>query len=152
MLPKDDWAHLIPHAGSMCLLDAVVSWDEDTLHARSEGHRSSDHPLRSGGRLHAVNLAEYGAQAAAVHGALRARKAGAGAPKPGLLVALRDVRLAVEFIDDVPGALEVRAHCLYADEAGTQYAFRIEHAGEMLAEGRCAVLHAPAAGAEDGSA
>jgi hypothetical protein len=61
-----------------------------------------------------------------------------------MLVALRDVRLALEFIDDLPGALDVHARCLYADEAGTQYAFRIEHVGKVLAEGRCAVLHAPA--------
>jgi predicted hotdog family 3-hydroxylacyl-ACP dehydratase len=151
MLEKHDWAHLIPHAGDMCLLDLVVSWDEENLHARSEGHRADDHPLRSGGRLHAVHLAEYGAQAAAVHGALRAREAGVAAPRPGLLVALRDVRLAVEFIDALPGALEVHAHCLYADEAGTQYAFRIEHAGEWLAQGRCAVLHASGGEPHEGS-
>lgn len=141
MLPRSDWEHLIPHAGAMCLLDAVVDWDEESLHARSEGHRAADHPLRSEGRLHAVHLAEYGAQAAAVHGALRARAAGVDKPRPGLLVALRDVRLEREFIDDLPHALDVHARCLYADESGTQYAFRIEHAGELLAEGRCAVIH-----------
>ncbi len=151
MLAKSDWEHLIPHAGGMCLLDAVVDWDDVHLHARSEGHRDVGHPLRHDGRLHAVHLAEYGAQAAAVHGALRARAAGAGRPRPGMLVALRDVRLALEFIDDLPGALDVHARCLYADEAGTQYAFRIEHDGKVLAEGRCAVLHAPTVAGSHGN-
>jgi len=142
MIGRDELESLIPHAGGMCLLDAVLEWDDAHLHARSEGHRAAGHPLRHAGRLHAVHLAEYGAQAAAVHGALRARADGDAAPRPGLLVALRDVRLAVEFIDDLPGPLDVHARCLYADDAGTQYAFRIGHAGAILAEGRCAVLHA----------
>ncbi|GAB3023226.1 phosphotransferase [Oleiagrimonas citrea] len=151
MLPKSDWAHLIPHAGGMCLLDVVEAWDDTAIHACSEGHRDPANPLRRDGRLHALHLAEYGAQAAAVHGALRAREAGAGAPRPGMLVALRDVRLACEYVDDLPGVLQVHAECLYADDAGTQYAFRIEHDGVLLAQGRCAVIHggddlAPAAG------
>ncbi|KGI76729.1 phosphotransferase [Oleiagrimonas soli] len=141
MLPKSDWAHLIPHAGGMCLLDAVVDWDDTHIYAVSEGHRDAAHPLRRDGRLHAVHLAEYGAQAAAVHGALRARAAGAGAPRPGVLVALRDVRFERDYIDDLSGALDVHAECLYADDSGTQYAFRIEHDGTLLAQGRCAVIH-----------
>ena len=35
MLPKIDWAHLIPHAGAMCLLDAVLVWDARSIHALS---------------------------------------------------------------------------------------------------------------------
>ncbi len=142
MLPRSEWEHLIPHAGSMCLLDAVVDWDAEHLHARSEGHRNDDHPLRSGGRLNAVHLAEYGAQATAVHGALKARVAGSQGPRPGMLVALRDVRLAVEYVDPLPGCLDIHVHCLYADEAGSQYDFRIACDGRLLAEGRCAVIHA----------
>ena len=79
MLPKSDWAHLIPHAGAMCLLDEVVEWDAQRLHARSATHQQPDNPLRADGRLHAVNLCEYAAQAMAVHGALREREAGAAA-------------------------------------------------------------------------
>lgn len=141
MLERSDWQHLIPHAGDMCLLDAVVDWDDTRIHAVSQRHRDPHNPLRRDGRLHAVHLAEYAAQATAVHGALRARAHGAEEPRPGLLVALRDVHLQREYIDDLPAALHVHAECLYADEAGTQYAFRVEHAGEELASGRVAVIH-----------
>lgn len=142
MLPKSDWAHLVPHAGGMCLLDAVLDWDADSVHATSEGHRHADHPLRGPHGLHAVHLAEYGAQAMAVHGALLARARGVEMARPGVLVSLRDVRLALEYVP-ADGRLDVHAQCLYADDAGAQYAFRVEHAGRELASGRAAVIHPP---------
>ncbi|MGA0587787.1 phosphotransferase [Dyella sp. KRB-257] len=142
MLDRTEFAPLIPHAGSMCLLDAVLTWDATTIHAVSESHARAEHPLRgAGGGLHAVHLAEYGAQAMAVHGALRDRAQGATAVKPGRLVSLRGVRLAVEYVAASGGRLDVHAECLYADDAGAQYAFRVEQAGRLLASGRAAVIH-----------
>jgi predicted hotdog family 3-hydroxylacyl-ACP dehydratase len=140
MLPKSDWAHLIPHAGGMCLLDAVLAWDVDALHASSESHLRLDNPLRGPHGLHAVHLAEYGAQAMAVHGALLARARGVETARPGVLVSLRDVRLRVEHVP-YDGRLDVHAQCLYADDAGAQYAFRVEQGGRRLASGRAAVIH-----------
>jgi predicted hotdog family 3-hydroxylacyl-ACP dehydratase len=141
MLPKTDWASLIPHAGTMCLLDAVQAWDATTIHAISAGHARVDHPLRSAQGLHAVHLAEYGAQAMAVHGALLARARGIEGVRPGRLVSLRDVRLFEEYIDSLDGHLDVHAECLYADDGGAQYAFHVEHRGRLLASGRAAVIH-----------
>ena len=141
MLPKTDWAELIPHAGTMCLLDAVCAWDEHTIHATSESHLRADHPLRGTQGLHAVHLAEYGAQAMAVHGALLARARGIVAVRPGRLVSLRDVQLFEEYVDHLDGHLDVHAECLYANDGGAQYAFRIEHRGRLLASGRAAVIH-----------
>ncbi|HEY8683577.1 MAG TPA: phosphotransferase [Rhodanobacter sp.] len=141
MLPKTDWAHLIPHAGTMCLLDAVNRWDERTIHASSAGHARADNPLRSARGLHAIHLAEYGAQAMAVHGALLARAKGARTARPGMLVSLRDVQLADEYVDQLDGQLDVHAECLYADDGGAQYAFHVEHRGRLLASGRAAVIH-----------
>jgi predicted hotdog family 3-hydroxylacyl-ACP dehydratase len=141
MLPKTDWAHLIPHAGTMCLLDAVQAWDERTLHATSAGHARADNPLRGADGLHAVHLAEYGAQAMAIHGALLARSRGIGTARPGMLVSLRDVCLSEEYVDRLDGRLDVHAECLYASDGGAQYAFRVEHGGRLLASGRAAVIH-----------
>ncbi|HET6805717.1 MAG TPA: phosphotransferase [Frateuria sp.] len=140
MLPKSDWAHLIPHAGGMCLLEAVLAWDAETIHATSEGHARPDNPLRGPHGLHAVHLAEYGAQAMAVHGALRARARGVETARPGMLVSLRGLELALEYVPG-DGRLDVHAQCLYADDTGAQYAFRIECAGRLLASGRSAVIH-----------
>lgn len=141
MLPKTEWAHLIPHAGSMCLLDAVQRWDEQTIHATTASHVREDNPLRGEGGLHAINLAEYGAQAMAVHGGLLSRSRGIDAIRPGRLVSLRDVQLSVLFIDHLNGRLDVHAQCLYADDSGAQYSFRIEHDDRVICSGRAAVIH-----------
>ncbi|RDI98881.1 phosphotransferase [Dyella solisilvae] len=141
MLARTDWAHLIPHAGAMCLLDAVLAWDDHAIHAISTSHGQPDHPLRGELGLHAIHLAEYGAQAMAVHGALLARHAGVEAARPGRLVSLRDVVLSVEYVDASHGRLDVHAERLYADASGAQYAFRVEQAGRVLASGRAAVIH-----------
>lgn len=142
-LPKSDWAHLIPHAGSMCLLDAVRRFDDGAIHAVSRSHLHADNPLRGSYGLHAVHLAEYGAQATAVHGALLARSRGIETVKPGRLVSLREFELKIEILDGLSGALDITAQCLYADDGGAQYSFCVEHAGTLLASGRVAVIHPP---------
>ena len=144
MLDKSQWGALIPHQGSMCLLDTVVAWNDDALHARTASHRRADNPLRDGAVLRALHLCEYGAQAMAVHGALSARAAG-GAAKPGFLVSLRGVRLKVATIEQLTDELDVFAEKLLQSETSWQYGFRIEHAGQLLAEGRAAVMVGPSA-------
>ena len=124
-LPKSDWAHLIPHQGGMCLLDCVIEWSDQRIHARTDSHRSTDNPLRSDGILRAVHLCEYGAQSMAVHGALRA------------------VKLGLARIDDLDGSLDVFGERLLGGESSWQYAFRIEHAGNEIASGRAAVMLNP---------
>lgn len=130
---------LIPHAGSMCLLERVLAFDDSGLHAQSDAHRDPAHPLRRDGRLSALHLCEYGAQAMAVHGGLLAAREGRSAP-PGLLVSLRGVELSRAFLDDLPGPFDVYAVDVSDSGAGWQCSFRIEHAGEVLATGRAAVL------------
>jgi len=133
---------LIPHQGAMCLWDEVLDWDAARIRLRAGGHRDPAHPLRGSQGLRAVHLCEYGAQAMAVHGGLRARDAG-GRAQPGLLVALRAVELHVARIDGLAGDIEGEAEALVESDAGWQYAFRIRHAGQLLAEGRAAVLLEP---------
>jgi predicted hotdog family 3-hydroxylacyl-ACP dehydratase len=141
MLTKADWQHLIPHRGAMSLLDAVVAWDECRIHACAVSHRDPANPLRSDGVLRAVNLCEYGAQAMAIHGGLLAQRSGSVAA-PGMLVSLRDVKLTVARIDNLSAELDVYAEKLLDGATSWQYAFRIEHAGRQLAEGRAAVMRA----------
>ena len=138
-IDRDAILALVPHQGAMCLWDEVRAWDAGTIQVIAHNHRNPAHPLRSDGRLRAIHLCEYGAQAMAVHGGLLARASG-GSAKPGLLVALRGVGLYVARIDELSGALECRAEMLSDGDAGWQYAFRIEHAGTLLAEGRAAVM------------
>jgi predicted hotdog family 3-hydroxylacyl-ACP dehydratase len=62
-------AHL-PHAGRMCLLEHLESWDNTSITCIATSHRDVENPLRHDGRLHAVAGVEYAAQVMALHGYL----------------------------------------------------------------------------------
>lgn len=131
-------ARLIPHAGRMVLLDTVIAHGDRVLLARSGSHRRPDHPLLRGARLSAVAGAEYAAQAAAVHGALRA-EAGAG-PRPGFLAMLREIRWTMDRLDDIAADLDIRVRLLEAQLSSAMYDFRIEADANALLSGRLAVF------------
>jgi predicted hotdog family 3-hydroxylacyl-ACP dehydratase len=131
-----DWlaAHL-PHQGAMSLLDEIVRWDATTVHAVSNRHRDCGHPLRRGGELPATAGIEYGAQAAAAHGAL----ASLGHSPAGFLASMRGVTFHVPRLDDVAGALEIFAEQLGSGDAGVLYRFEVRSAARCLVEGRVSV-------------
>ena len=133
-----DIAALIPHAGSMCLLDSVLSWSDEAIACRATSHLSPGNPLRRNGRLASVCGIEYPLQAAALHGALRD---GAGQP-PGYLASLRLHRLAAHPIDDPAlGALRAEARCEHAGAAGLVYAIALRAVdGGCLLEGRATII------------
>lgn len=130
---------LIPHSGLMCLLDEVTQWDDESITCTTNTHRDSANPLRRDGRLSVVHAFEYGSQAAAVHGGLRARSVGASAP-PGYLAALRDARLHVVFLDDIRSPLQVCANRLFGDGANTVYECRVLADNALLANGRVTII------------
>ena len=130
---------LIPHSGLMCLLDEITRWDDESITCVTNTHRDSANPLRRDGRLSVVHAFEYGAQAAAVHGGLRARSVGATAP-PGYLAALRDARLHVVFLDDITSPLQVCANRLFGDGANTVYECRVLADNALLANGRVTII------------
>lgn len=139
MLGRDAIAALIPHQGTMCLLERVIEWDKDRVVLATSTHRSPDNPLRLDDRLRAVHLCEYGAQAMAVHGGLSAQAEGKTA-RPGFLVSLRDVKLQVDFIDLLDGELIVSAQRLLESAGSWQYSFEVTHAGQTIATGRAAIM------------
>ena len=127
-------AHL-PHAGDMCLLEAVVDWDESSLRARASNHGALNHPLRRGSELPIVAGIEYGAQAAAAHGALSTQKP-SGA---GMIAAVRSVAFHARRLDNVAGDLDIRVEQLGSAGAGVIYRFAISASGAVLVEGRVTV-------------
>ena len=139
MLGRDAILAVIPHQGAMCLLDRVVEWDRDRIVLSTGTHRAADNPLRLDGRLRAIHLCEYGAQAMAVHGGLSAQAEGKAA-RPGFLVSLRDVTLNVDFIDQLDGELLISAQRLLESAGSWQYSFDASHAGETIATGRAAIM------------
>ena len=134
-----DIATLVPHQGAMCLWQRVLTADANAVTVSTASHRDLANPLRSDDRLRAIHLCEYGAQAMAVHGDLLAQATHARV-REGFLVALRGVNLHVVRIDDLPGELTGHAELLMQGDDSQQYRFRIEHAGQLIAEGRAAVM------------
>src|SRR5205809_1424154 len=126
---------LIPHSGLMCLLDEVAQWDDQSIVCITNTHRDPVNPLRREGRLSALHAFEYGAQAAAVHGGLRARSAGTTAA-PGYLAALRNARLHANRLDNIDAALQVHARRLFGDNVNCVYECRVSAGERLLAEGR----------------
>jgi predicted hotdog family 3-hydroxylacyl-ACP dehydratase len=129
---------LVPHAGAMCLLERIVSADDASVSCATTTHRLPTNPLRHEGRLAALHLAEYGAQAMAVHGGLTG-----DAARAGVLVAIRDLKLHVERLDDVDGELLIEAKRLLANSGGLVYSFVARAAGRELGSGRVSVMFAP---------
>lgn len=125
----------LPHQGAMSLLDTIARWDDAGLTAVATGHRSRENPLRRGDELPIACAIEYGAQAAAAHGALLdSRPSG-----PGMLVAVRSVDFHAERLDDVAGDLDIRVEHMGGGDAGVLYRFAVSAAGRLLAEGRLTV-------------
>ena len=130
---------LVPHAGSMCLLEGLAAWDAEGATFVTRSHASPANPLRRSGRVSALCLCEYGAQAMAVHGALIARASGRE-PAPGLLVSLREVQFFATSVETLPDELRVEVRRLEGGSGGLQYRFLVTHAGRELARGRAAVI------------
>lgn len=129
----------IPHSGSMCLLDALLSWNLEEIRCRASGHADPAHPLRVAGGLLSPVAIEYASQAMALHGALTAT-AGT-APSAGFLAAARSVRLHVPRLDDVPGALIVSATRLAGADLQALYRFALhDEGGRLLVDGRATVV------------
>ena len=127
----------LPHRGAMNLLDEVVAWDAASLHARTARHRDLSNPLRRGTELPVAAGIEYGAQAAAAHGALSS----GGPSGDGMIAAVRGVTFHASRLD-VEGDLDVRVEQLGASEAGVLYRFEVSAREGPLVEGRVTVAFA----------
>lgn len=133
----------IPHQGTMCLLDAVLEWNDDVIRCSASSHLQPDHPLRSLGRLGAACGVEYAAQAMAVHGTLVAQAhAGeaATAPRAGYLAGVRGVTLHVDRLDTIAGALSVDAQRITGDDNTVLYSFSVHAGDQPLLSGRAIVV------------
>ena len=132
-------AALIPHSGTMCLLQTLDAWDKQHIVCRADNHRDPNNPLRTRSGLLAPNAIEYAAQAMALHGALIGLEAGVPA-SPGYLASTRGVQLHRLRLDDLAGELHITATRQAGDARQILYAFTVHHADRLLAEGRAAVV------------
>lgn len=145
-IDKERIAALIPHAGAMCLLDEVSSWDATRVSASSRTHRDPKNPLRTAGGLATLSAIEYAAQAMAIHGAVTGSVTGSvtGAittrPRAGYLVSLRKVVCCAPRLDDLEGDLFVEAEQMMADGASVMYAFSLRIGATEVLSGNATVM------------
>jgi predicted hotdog family 3-hydroxylacyl-ACP dehydratase len=146
MLDRANILALIPHQGSMCLLDRVLRWSAHDIVCEARSHLDPENPLRHAGRLGPTSGIEYGLQAAALHGALRAGHLPQAA---GFLASLRSVAFYAPRLDDPAlGMLSIIARIEGDSAAGVAYSFRLfAESGRRLLEGRGLIsLHSPVSG------
>lgn len=131
-----DIQSLIPHTGTMCLLDCVESFDETRIVCSANSHRDLANPLRHNNQLSVQTGIEYAAQAVAAHGSLLARQHGhAVSPRGGMIAVLTDVRWHVDRLDTLAADLTVIAEKLADLPQGLNYHFNIAVDQQKLLEG-----------------
>ena len=139
MIGKDKIRQLIPHAGSMCLLDGVESWDAENIVCVSRSHLDASNPLQFRGHIPAVCLVEYAAQAMAVHGGL----SNVDASGVGYLASIRNLVLADTSLDSYDTPLKIYAQKIAGDERSIMYQFHVTTDNNEIASGRAAVVLRP---------
>lgn len=122
----------------MCLLDGVVSWDNEHIICQTDTHIAMNNPLRYYGQLSIVHGIEYGAQAMAVHGGLLARQQGQKA-LPGYLVIVKNVDFNAQHLDTIEATLNIRANCLMEINGNLLYDFSIYTKDKILMSGRATI-------------
>jgi predicted hotdog family 3-hydroxylacyl-ACP dehydratase len=134
-------AEIIPHAGSMCLLDGVLACDAHRIRCVSRSHRDADNPMRMKEGLPALCGIEYAAQAMAVHGGMTGN---AGSkPRAGYLVGVRDVTCHALWLDKLEQDLVIEGEKLMGDDTRVMYRFSLSAGGTEVMQGTAtAVLDA----------
>ena len=136
-LNQTQFAHLIPHAESMMLIDQVDSWGTHQIHCSTQSHLLSDNPLRLAGSLSVIHLIEYGAQCMAIHGGLLSGKS-----IPGYLAAVRNAHFYIDSLDTVTGTLHIEANAELQIENGAVYLLRISDSHDtLLLDARATVIN-----------
>jgi predicted hotdog family 3-hydroxylacyl-ACP dehydratase len=129
----------VPHQGTSCLLDSLLSWDTQRIVCETATHRDPHNVYRVDGRLSAVCAVEYAAQSFALHACLKAGADAAAATRIGYLASVREFSATTNTLDTLAGMLRVESEELAADENMLLYAFTVRHERKVIAQGRAAI-------------
>ncbi len=129
---------LIPHSGTMSLLNKVLNWDSEHIICLANSHRNKHNPLKNRGVLSSVCGVEYAAQAMAVHGAITQSGPNKG-PRLGYLAAIKNLELLVDSLDDIESDLMIEAKLLMRDTTFLMYQFRIFSEDQNHISGRATI-------------
>lgn len=119
MIGRVEIERLIPHSGSMCLLDSVLQWDDDSITCSTASHRREDNPFYTNEELDSVALVEYGAQAAAVHAGLIQQGMGEGGT--AYIGAVKNLQIHEATVDTAIDSLKIEARCILNNIDGAIY-------------------------------
>ncbi len=140
-LRKQQIETLIPHSGTMCLLDEVISWDKTKIVCLSVSHLDPNNPLLVEGHLPPLHLLEYGSQAIAIHGGLFSHDQGLPI-KTGFLAAIRDAKFYQTSRAVSHKHLVIRAEAIMQTQSGVVYQFRIfGNQEQVLIEAKATVMY-----------
>ena len=136
-IEKIHFQDLIPHEGSMVLIDQVNDWDLNKISCSTRSHLLSNNPLMLNNSLSSIHLIEYGAQAMAIHRGLLT-----GESLQGFLAAVRDAKFFIDNLDDVHGALYIQAIFELKINDNVVYTINVtDENNAPLLEARASVVH-----------
>ncbi|MCU7889748.1 MAG: hypothetical protein KZQ59_17265 [Candidatus Thiodiazotropha sp. (ex Lucinoma aequizonata)] len=136
-LNKQDICGRLPHAGAMCLLGSIVSFDESSIRCVSNSHLNQDNPLRRTEGLSSINGIEYAAQAMALHSSLIQDLA---ADQTGYMSTLRNIKINQQWLDCHPTELIIDAHLLGSSFSGIIYDFILSTDQSEIISGRATIM------------
>ena len=136
MRPPRDIESVVPHRGTLLLVDRVLDWDEHAI--RTELRVRHDDPFSSAEGMPAWVGLEYMAQTIAAWAGCRARAAGR-APRIGFLLGTRRYTCTKPHFD-AGSLLQVEARCeMLGDNGLGMFACRILDAGIEVATANVSV-------------
>jgi predicted hotdog family 3-hydroxylacyl-ACP dehydratase len=139
-MTKADLCRLIPHGGTMCLLDTVEQWDQTSITCSTASHNDTANPLRRDNQLEAICGLEYAAQAMAVHVGLLEEQGRKHAIAVGYLGAVKNLTLRAGRLDDVKEDLTIQATRLVGQGSSFIYTFRVSAGRQELLDGRASIF------------
>jgi predicted hotdog family 3-hydroxylacyl-ACP dehydratase len=128
----------LPHKGTMCLLDHVVSWTDDDIHCKAYSHKDPNNPLVTQGVLGSSAAIEYAAQAMAAHGCLLLKDD--GIPRQGFIASVRNIIFKTKDLSCLSQEIDIKATRLMGDDDNVIYEFEVSDTGSPKVKGRATVV------------
>lgn len=121
------------------MISELVTWQETSIHCRSNRLGEASNPLCDSGVLTSVLLIEYAAQAAGIHGALL----NAGGQhsqqrqqnQAAYIGSVKDIELLHPLVDN-NSPLDIYGECLMNNGAGAIYTISVQQQATLLLRGR----------------
>ena len=123
-------AKLIPHRGVMCLLDAILEWDEHRILCESACNADRLSALAVDGRVSPLIGIELAAQAIAAHAALLS----GDSSRNGFLARVRDCAVRCDRLDKLP-LLHIHAEEIATSSTALSYRFELRSEDAIVLAG-----------------